>query len=69
LVEVLVNVFQKCSLVQLIVVATSFQIELVTIIEKHEPIIVGAELAIVSCTLPLPIEHVEVLVVVFSIHV
>ncbi len=54
---------------QLIVVATSFQIELVTIIEKHEPIIVGAELAIVSCTLPLPIEHVEVLVVVFSIHV
>ncbi len=70
LIEVHVNVFQKNSHVQVTDVVTSFWSEpIVTIIKKLEPIKWGVELAIVSCTLPLPIEPMEILVVVVSIPV
>jgi hypothetical protein len=55
---------------QVAVVTRSFWNEpMVTIIEELEPIKGGAELAIVSCTLLLPTELVEILVMVVSIQV
>jgi hypothetical protein len=70
LVEVLVTIFQKNSLVQAAIVATSFQSEhVVTTIEELEPIRGGTKLAIVSCTLPLPIKFMEVIVVVVCTQV
>jgi len=49
--------------VQATTIATSFRNELVaTTIEELEPIKGGAKLAIVSCTLPLPVEVLEELV-------
>jgi hypothetical protein len=52
------------------IVATSFQSEpIVTTIEELEPIKRGTKLDIISCTFILPIEHVEVPIVVVSTHV
>jgi hypothetical protein len=69
LVEIPVNVFQKISHVQAVVVATSSQNEhVVNAIEKHEPIR-GAKLTIVSCTLPLPTKLVEAPIVIVSTQV
>jgi hypothetical protein len=51
LVKIPINVFQKSSHVQAIIVATSYRNELVvTITEEYEPIRRGVELAIVSCS-------------------
>jgi len=70
LVEVPVIVSQKFSFVQTIIVATNSQSELVVSTTKEpEPIKGGAKLAIVSCTLSLPIECAEVLIVVVNIRV
>ncbi len=71
LVEVLVNVFQNVnSPMQETVVVISFWNGLVVSTTKElEPIKGGTWLAIVSCTLPLPTEHVEILVVIVIIQV
>ncbi len=70
MVEVPIIVFQKNSHVQATTIATSFQNEHVVIItEEPKPIRRGAELTIVSCTLPLPIKFGEIFVVVISIQV
>jgi hypothetical protein len=48
----------------------SFQNEpIITTIEKPKPIKGGVDLAIIYCTWPLPIKHVEVPIIVVSIHV
>jgi hypothetical protein len=70
LVEVLVNVLHKGSHVQPTSVTTSSQSKLViTTTEEPKPIKRGAKLAIISCTLPLSIEPMEVLVIVFNTQV
>jgi hypothetical protein len=71
LVEVLVNVLHRGSHVQPVVVATSSWSEhVVTTTEEPKRIRGGADqLAIVSCTLPLSIESMEVFVIVFNTQV
>jgi len=70
LIEVHVNVFQNNSHAQVAAIATSFRSEpIITTIEELEPIKVGAELAIVSCTLSLPTEPAKILVVVVNIQI
>ncbi len=55
---------------QVTTIATSSRNEpIVTAIEEFEPIKGGIELAIVSCTLPLPIEPMEVPIIVVNIKV
>jgi len=56
--------------VQATTIATSSQNEpIVTAIEEFEPIKGGVELAIVSCTLPLPIKPMKVPIIVVNIQV
>jgi hypothetical protein len=70
LVEVPIIVFQKNSHVQATTIVTSFQNEhVVKTTEEPKPIRKGAELTIVSCTLPLPIKFGGVLVVVVNTQV
>jgi len=59
----------KFSLVQASIVATSFQSEHVVTTTKEPKPIKGVELAIISCTLYLPIEYVEVPIVTISTQV
>jgi len=68
LVEVPINLFQKLSPMQATIVTTSYQNEFVVITnEEPKPIRGGTKMAIISYTLPLPIELVEVPIVIVSI--
>lgn len=70
LVEVHVIVSHKFSHVQAAIIATSFRNEhVVTTTKEPKPFNGGVELVIVTCTLFLPIEFVETLVVVVSTQV
>jgi hypothetical protein len=56
--------------VQVATLARNFQSKhIINSIEEHEPIRRGAKLAIISYTLPLPIEHVEISIIVVSTRV
>jgi hypothetical protein len=70
MVELLVTVSQKNSFMQTTIVTTNSRSEPI-ITNTKEPKLIkgGAKLAIVSCTLSLPIESMEVLVVVVSTQV
>jgi hypothetical protein len=70
LVEVPIIVFQIFSLVQVANEATSSWSEFVVVTTKEPKLIRGkTKLAIIFYTLPLPIEPMEVLVVVVNIQV
>ncbi len=65
LVKVPINVSQKFSPMEATIIATSSQSEhVVTTIDKPKSIKGRAKLTIVSCTLSLPIESMEVPIVV-----
>jgi hypothetical protein len=66
LVEVLVTIFEEFSPMQATIVSTSFRSApiIITTTRKLEPIRTRIGLAIISYTLPLPIEPMEILVVV-----
>jgi hypothetical protein len=69
-IEVPVITFQKFSLVKATIIITSFQNEHVVITTKEpKPIQGGVELTIISRTLFLPIELVEVPIVVINTRV
>jgi hypothetical protein len=68
--EILINVFHTFSHVQVGNVTTSSQSELVVITnEEPKQVRRGSKLAIISYTLPLPIEPMEVHVVVVNSQV
>ncbi len=70
LIKVSIIISQKFSPMQASIVVTSFRSEhVVTTIKEPKPIRRGTKLAIIFCTLSLPIKYVEVPIVTISTQV